>query len=66
MASDFYTQWLIVPAGPRPPNHYVLLGLPPFSSDSQAIEDAAPAPVGTPGSITRFIRTRRRATPASA
>jgi hypothetical protein len=31
----------MIPPGPRPPNHYVLLGLPPFSSSVPQIEEAA-------------------------
>ncbi len=41
MSADLYTQWLQIPAGPRPPNHYALLGLPPFCDDVHKIEEAA-------------------------
>lgn len=41
MAADFYTQWLLIPPGLRPPNHYLLLGLPPFSASAREIEEAA-------------------------
>jgi hypothetical protein len=38
---DLYTQWLGVPAGARPPDHYALLRLPRFCSDLEKIEAAA-------------------------
>lgn len=38
---DFYTQWLGVPAGPRPPDHYSLLGLTWFEKDLDLIRAAA-------------------------
>lgn len=40
MAEDLYAQWLLVPAGARPPDHYALLGLPQFEADIAAIERA--------------------------
>jgi DnaJ-class molecular chaperone len=39
--ADLYTQWLGVRAGPRPPEHYELLGLPRFCKDADRIERAA-------------------------
>ena len=41
MAADLYTEWLQVPPGERPPDHYALLGLPLFCDDKAAIEQAA-------------------------
>ncbi|MBT3202051.1 MAG: hypothetical protein HN350_19285, partial [Phycisphaerales bacterium] len=41
MASDFYTEWLKVPSGPRPPDHYTLLGVKVFCRDQDVIEQAA-------------------------
>lgn len=41
MPEDIYTEWLEVPAGKRPPDHYTLLGLPAFCDDMPAIEQAA-------------------------
>jgi hypothetical protein len=38
---DPYTDWLSIPAGPRPPEHYTLLGLPPGETDPQRIYAAA-------------------------
>lgn len=38
---DPYRQWLGVPSGPRPPNHYALLGLSLFEQDAEAISNAA-------------------------
>jgi len=43
MAKDFYTEWLRIPAGRRPPDHYGLLGVPRFCRDQDAIETAARA-----------------------
>lgn len=43
MADDFYTQWLGVKPGARPPDHYSLLGLPPFTHTPRAIEAGARA-----------------------
>lgn len=40
-AFDPYRQWLGVPSGPRPPNHYALLGLSLFEQDAEAISNAA-------------------------
>src|SRR5262245_27816867 len=40
---DCYSDWLGIPAGPRPPNHYVLLGLEPNESDPKKISEAAAA-----------------------
>lgn len=41
MPGDFYSEWLQVPPGERPPDHYTLLGLPLFSDDTASIEQAA-------------------------
>jgi hypothetical protein len=41
MADDLYTTWLEIPPGPRPPDHYALLGLPRFTADREKIEQAA-------------------------
>ena len=41
MAADFYTEWLEVPAGPRPPDYYALLGVNVFCCDLDVIEQAA-------------------------
>jgi len=38
---DPYTVWLGVPEGPRPPNHYDLLGLRRFEPEPPVIADAA-------------------------
>jgi len=38
---DPYLKWLEIPPGPRPPDHYALLGLPRFESDTKQIEEAA-------------------------
>lgn len=34
---DFYKEWLGIPEGPRPPNHYELLRLVQFEDDSEKI-----------------------------
>jgi len=39
--SDGYCKWLGIPSGPRPPNHYVLLGIDLYESDEQIIRTAA-------------------------
>jgi hypothetical protein len=36
-----YHEWLEIPAERLPPNHYALLGLSDFESDTEAIEAAA-------------------------
>lgn len=41
MSEDLYARWLGVPPGPRPPNHYELLGLPLWTTASEQIEAAA-------------------------
>jgi curved DNA-binding protein CbpA len=41
MAIDPYETWLGIPAHRRPPTHYDLLGLVPFESDPQTIDQAA-------------------------
>lgn len=41
MAADRYTQWLKIAPGERPPDHYSLLGLPPFCDDARQIEQAS-------------------------
>jgi len=38
---DPYLKWLEIPPGARPPDHYALLGLPHFESDTKRIEEAA-------------------------
>ena len=40
MADDLYTELLGIPPGPRPPDHYALLGIPLFCGDSGSIEAA--------------------------
>jgi len=40
MAVDYYTQWLGVPSGTRPPDYYTLLGVDVFCADQDAIEKA--------------------------
>jgi len=40
MAVDFYTKWLDVLPGPRPPDYYTLLGVEVFCRDLDAIEQA--------------------------
>jgi formylglycine-generating enzyme required for sulfatase activity len=40
-SQDLYARWLNIPPGPRPPDHYTLLGLPLFTADLQEIEAAA-------------------------
>ena len=37
---DFYTEWLGIPPGPRPPDARVLLGLDPDTTDEEAIREA--------------------------
>jgi len=38
---DPYKEWLGLPPGQRPPDHYTLLGLPPLESDPRRIAQAA-------------------------
>src|ERR1051325_4924958 len=38
---DYYAAWLGLPPGPRPPDHYTLLGLAPFEPDPELIRAAA-------------------------
>ncbi|MCE5276865.1 MAG: NPCBM/NEW2 domain-containing protein [Planctomycetaceae bacterium] len=40
MSQDLYTLWLGIAAGPRPVDHYTLLGVKPFCQDQDAIEQA--------------------------
>ncbi len=40
-AFDPYRNWLGIPSGERPPNHYALLGLSRFEDDPEAIANAA-------------------------
>src|SRR5688572_18331391 len=47
---DFYHKWLGIPADQRPPNHYQLLGLQEFESDSDVI-------VGSADRQMRHLRT---------
>lgn len=37
MALDVYKDWLGIPEGPRPPDHYALLRLIPFEDDSEKV-----------------------------
>lgn len=37
MAADFYKEWLGIPEGPRPPDHYTLLRLVQFNDDSAKV-----------------------------
>jgi hypothetical protein len=41
MSGDLYWEWLKVPPGARPPNHFELLGLPVDVEDSALIDQAA-------------------------
>src|SRR5438094_447354 len=41
MSKDLYGEWLMVPAGTRPPNYFDLLGLPLDVEDAGAIDQAA-------------------------
>ena len=41
MPKDLYTEWLGLPSGPRPPDHYTLLGLQRYESDAGKIRRAA-------------------------
>ena len=43
MAKDFYTEWLGIPPGVRPPDHYTLLGVPQFCRDMDAVENTTRA-----------------------
>src|SRR5262245_18036188 len=38
---DCYADWLGIPAGPRPPSHYALLGLASNEADPKKIREAA-------------------------
>lgn len=65
MAADFYSEWLKVPPGPRPPDYYALLGVNVFCCDLDVIEQAArigaamPAPSsGASGKRSARARTR--------
>jgi len=40
MTQDLYTELLGIPPGPRPPNHYAILGLPLFEPDTKVIHEA--------------------------
>ncbi len=40
MADDLYTELLGIPPGPRPPNHYAILGLPLFEPDPNVVHEA--------------------------
>ncbi|MBS0202971.1 MAG: general secretion pathway protein GspE [Planctomycetes bacterium] len=37
MAIDVYKEWLGIPEGPRPPDHYQLLRLPQFEDDAEKV-----------------------------
>ncbi|MEO1529391.1 MAG: hypothetical protein AAFX06_28555, partial [Planctomycetota bacterium] len=39
----YYTEWLEIPASRLPPNHYALLGIEDFETDTDTIESAAKA-----------------------
>jgi len=39
MAEDLYSLWLKIPPGPRPPDHYALLGILRFCGDVKRIEE---------------------------
>ena len=41
MPEDFYTQWLGIQPGKRPPDHYEILGLDRFCHDRDQIDNAA-------------------------
>ena len=41
MERDLYAEWLGVPVGHRPPDHYSLLGLKRFESDTETIHSSA-------------------------
>src|SRR5687768_3424681 len=41
MTVDFYTTWLGIAPGPRPPDYYTLLGVLPGCADVEQIETAA-------------------------
>ena len=41
MSFDPYHKWLAIPPEEQPPNHYRLLGVSPFESDPDVIENAA-------------------------
>jgi hypothetical protein len=43
---DPYRKWLGIPSGPRPPDHYQLLGLRRFESDPDVIDNAAERTMG--------------------
>ena len=43
---DPYQQWLGISTADQPPDHYRLLGLPPFTDDREAISRAARARIG--------------------
>ena len=43
---DPYQQWLGISAADQPPDHYRLLGLPPFTDDREAISRVARARIG--------------------
>jgi hypothetical protein len=57
MGVDLYEDWLGVPAGKRPPNHFALLGLSPDEENAQVIEQAA---------RQQAQKVRERMTPAEA
>jgi hypothetical protein len=38
---DPYRKWMGIPKGPRPPTHYLLLGIAPDEADAEIIKEAA-------------------------
>lgn len=50
MAIDAYTQLLAIPAGPRLPDYYRLLGVPPDERDPERIRQAMTAEQEGPSS----------------
>ena len=55
MDFDPYNRWLDLPAGPRPPNHYQLLGLSPDVADEQAVNTGVAAVVAEFGGVDVLV-----------
>ena len=55
---DPYHRWLSIPSSEQPPTHYRILGLPPFESDPQVIENAALRQIAH---VRSFMETPMRA-----